>query len=114
LDGLALRRITSAVTSGGEGPKAGNHNQQRPAVASHKESVAYDYKRHLIVSIIPDRGPAPNVPHFRAALDEGLSRKPITTLAADAGRDAEHIHEYARGRRSVAAPRRPRAGAGDD
>lgn len=40
-------------------------------------------------------------PQFRAALDDGLSRKPITTLVADAGRDAEHVHEYAREQRGV-------------
>ena len=33
---------------------------------------------------------------FGGSLDDALSRKPITTLVADAGYDAEHVHEYAR------------------
>ena len=40
------------------------------------------------------------MPHFRAVLDDALSRKPITTLLADAGYDGEHVHEYAREERA--------------
>lgn len=55
-----------------------------------------DCKSHLILSIAPSRGPAPDVPHFRRVLDDALSRPPIVTLLADAGYDGEHVHEYAR------------------
>lgn len=61
-----------------------------------KAGVLCDCRSHLILSIVPGRGPAPDVPHFRAVLDDALSRKPITTLLADAGYDGEHVHEYAR------------------
>lgn len=61
-----------------------------------KAGVLCDCKSHLILSITPGRGPAPDVPHFRTALDDALSRQPIATLVADAGYDAEHVHEYAR------------------
>lgn len=61
-----------------------------------KASVMCDCRSHLILSIVPGRGPAPDVPYFRETLDDALSRKPIVTLLADAGYDGEHVHEYAR------------------
>ncbi len=61
-----------------------------------KAGVLCDCKSHLILSVTPGRGPAPDLPHFRTALDDALSRQRITTLVADAGYDAEHVHEYAR------------------
>ncbi|MCE9603941.1 MAG: transposase, partial [Planctomycetia bacterium] len=67
-----------------------------------KAGLVCDCRSHLILSIVPGRGPAPDVPHFRAALDDALARKPIKTLLADAGYDAEHVHVYAREERGVA------------
>lgn len=61
-----------------------------------KAGVLCDCRSHLILSIVPGRGPAPDIPHFREALDQALARKAISTLVADAGYDAEHVHEYAR------------------
>lgn len=61
-----------------------------------KAGVLCDCRSHLILSITPGRGPAPDIPHFRRALDDALLRQPIATLVADAGYDAEHVHEYAR------------------
>ena len=66
-----------------------------------KAGVLCDCRSHLILSIVPSRGPSPDVPHFRRVLDDALSRKPITTLLADAGYDGEHVHEYAREERGV-------------
>jgi hypothetical protein len=48
------------------------------------------------VSIVTGRGSSPDIPYFRAALRQATQRLPIRTLAADAGFDAEHAHEYAR------------------
>ncbi|MBX7167946.1 MAG: transposase [Pirellulales bacterium] len=52
----------------------------------------------LIVTTIPRPGNNWTCPRFfsHAALDDALSRVEITTLVADAGYDAEHVHEYAR------------------
>ncbi|MBX7166756.1 MAG: transposase [Pirellulales bacterium] len=61
-----------------------------------KAGLLCDCRSHLILALVPGRGPAPDVPHFHAALDDALSRIAITTLVADAGYDAEHVHEYAR------------------
>ncbi len=47
------------------------------------------------------QGTGPDITHFRKVLDDALSRQPITTLVADAGYDAEHVHEYAREERGV-------------
>jgi hypothetical protein len=66
-----------------------------------KAGIACDTKSHLILAVVPGRGPAPDVPHFRAALDQALSRTPIHTLLADAGYDAEHSHVFAREERGV-------------
>jgi Transposase DDE domain len=66
-----------------------------------KAAVLCDCRTHLVLAIVPGRGPAPDIPHFRTALSEALSRIAITTLVADAGYDAEHIHEYARHERGV-------------
>jgi hypothetical protein len=61
-----------------------------------KAGVLCDAATHLILAVVPGRGPGPDIKHFRQALDEGLARTTIESLAADAGYDAEHIHEYAR------------------
>ena len=61
-----------------------------------KAGVLCDARTHLILAIVPGRGPGPDITHFRRALDEALARQPIDVLVADAGYDAEHVHEYAR------------------
>lgn len=61
-----------------------------------KAGVACDTATHFILGIVPERGPGPDIPHFGPLLEQSLSRTPITTLAADAGYDAEHTHWYAR------------------
>jgi hypothetical protein len=66
-----------------------------------KAAVLCDCRSHLIMAVVPGRGPAPDIPHFRTALDQALSRVRIATLAADAGYDAEHTHRFAREERGV-------------
>jgi Transposase DDE domain len=66
-----------------------------------KAGILCDCRSHLILAVVPGRGPAPDIPHFRAALDQALSRVRIATLAADAGYDAEHTHRFARDERGV-------------
>lgn len=61
-----------------------------------KAGVLCDAASHLILAVAPGQGPGPDIKHFRKVLDDALARQPITTLAADAGYDAEHVHEYAR------------------
>jgi len=66
-----------------------------------KAGVVCDCRSHLILAVVPGCGPAPDIPHFRAALDQALSRVRIATLTADAGYDAAHTHEFAREQRGV-------------
>ena len=56
---------------------------------------------------MPGQGPAPDILHFREALDQAWQRVRIVALAADAGYDSEASHEYARqqlGIRSLIPP----------
>lgn len=66
-----------------------------------KAGVLCDCASHLILAIVPGRGPGPDIKHFRALLDQALRRVSIDTAAFDAGYDAEHAHQYARAERGV-------------
>jgi hypothetical protein len=66
-----------------------------------KAGVLCDTASHLILAVVPGRGPGPDIKHFRPLLDQGLRNIPIDTAALDAGYDAEHAHDYARNVRGV-------------
>jgi hypothetical protein len=61
-----------------------------------KVGILCDCASHMILAAVPGRGPAPDILHFREALDQARRRVRIVTLAADAGYDSEASHEYAR------------------
>jgi Transposase DDE domain len=63
-----------------------------------KAGIVCDCRSHLILSIVPERGPGSDASHFRRAFDQAQRRIRFLTLAADAGYDGEHHHVYARGR----------------
>jgi Transposase DDE domain len=71
-----------------------------------KAGLVCDCRSHLILSIVPERGPGPDFTHFHKAFDQAQRRIRFAALAADAGYDAEHIHAYARQRqvRSLIPP----------
>jgi len=77
------------------------HWQKTTYARFPKAGILCDCDTHLILSILPERGPGPDIRHFRALLDQGLRRVQIDTAAFDAGYDAEHTHEYARNERGV-------------
>lgn len=52
---------------------------------------------------MPGRGPGSDHRHFRQALAEAYRRRPIDTLLADAGYDAEWVHRHARGEYRICA-----------
>ena len=66
-----------------------------------KAGILCDCRSHLILAVVPGRGPGPDIQHFRTALDQALSRVRIAAVAADAGYDAEHTHQFAREQRGV-------------
>lgn len=61
-----------------------------------KAGVLCDTASHLILAVVPARGPGPDIKHFRPMLDQAVRHVPIDTVALDAGYDAEHSHRYAR------------------
>jgi hypothetical protein len=77
------------------------HWQKLTYATFPKAGILCDCRSHLILSIVPGQGPGPDIKHFRPLLDRGLRRIAIETAAFDAGYDAEHTHEYARGERGV-------------
>lgn len=63
-----------------------------------KAGVLCDTASHLILALVPARGPGPDIRHFQPLLDQGTRRIPVQAAAFDAGYDAEHSHVYARSR----------------
>ncbi|MCK4601874.1 MAG: transposase, partial [Phycisphaerae bacterium] len=61
-----------------------------------KLAVLCDCDSHLILSAVAGRGPGPDITHFQRAILEALGRVRLGTLYADAGYDAEWVHEVAR------------------
>ena len=73
-----------------------------------KLAVLCDCDTHLILAAVPGRGPGPDITHFEPALCQALRRCSIGTLYADAGYDAEWVHDVARrdlGIRTIIPPR---------
>jgi hypothetical protein len=75
-----------------------------------KAGILCDCRSHLILAVVPGRGPKPDIQHFRPALDQALSIVRIDTMTADAGYDSEGSHVYARERRGVRTLIPPTAG----
>ena len=75
-----------------------------------KAGILCDCRSHLILALVPGRGPRPDMRHFRAALDQALGIIRIDAMAADAGYDSEGSHVYARQQRGVRTLIPPLAG----
>ena len=63
-----------------------------------KAGIVCDCRSHMILSIVPERGPGSDARHFQRAFDQAQRRIRFAALAADAGYDGEHNHVYARSR----------------
>jgi len=61
-----------------------------------KAGLICDCRSHVILSIVPERGPGSDARHFRKAFDQALRRIRFLRLAADAAYDGEHRHLYVR------------------
>ncbi len=61
-----------------------------------KMGLVCDCDSHLILAAVSGRGPTPDHPHLIEALRDAAARRRIDTLLADAGYDAEWVHEFLR------------------
>jgi len=61
-----------------------------------KLALLADCSSHVILAAIPERGPGPDITHFEKTVCQAYPRVQIETLLADAGYDAEWVHEVAR------------------
>ncbi len=73
-----------------------------------KLALLCDCSSHLVLAAIPGRGPGPDITHFEPILWQACERARMETLLADAGYDAEWVHEMARhelGIRTIIPPK---------
>ena len=61
-----------------------------------KAGVVCDCSSHMILSVVPERGPGPDIKHTRRLLTGIPESIRITTVLADAGYDGEWVHEFVR------------------
>lgn len=88
---------------------AGNKGRKRRRFP--KAGIVCDCQSHLILAVVPGRGPMPDDKHFKPALQQATVQAKIDTLLADAGYDGEPSHEHAReehGMKTVIPPKRGR------
>ena len=76
-----------------------------------KLGAVCDCFSHMILSVVPGRGPSPDSLHYQRALTDAVGRIPIDVLLADAGYDSEQAHVFARethGVRAIIPPKKGR------
>jgi hypothetical protein len=59
-------------------------------------AIVCDCASHVVLAIVPGRGPGPDDPYFQPALRQTARRAKVGTLLADAGFDSEAAHVFAR------------------
>ena len=111
--GIALKKIRKRVAlaaldgTGFESHHASRYYVQRRSSTSKywqktiyrtfpKAGIVCDCASHMVLAIIPEQGPGPDIRHFRKAVDEAQRIVRLETLVADAGYDSEQSHEYGR------------------
>lgn len=75
-----------------------------------KMAIIADCRTHLILAVVPERGPSPDTPHLVRAVEEARDRRRFAVLLADAGYDAEWVHEFLREWLSIRSVIPPGAG----
>jgi hypothetical protein len=76
--------------------KCGDRRQKTTYTRFPKAGILADCRSHVIICVVPGRGPGPDITHWRTALYDTLGRVRIDTLLADAGYDSEASHLFAR------------------
>ncbi len=88
--------------------RGGNLWQTTTYTRFPKAGLVCDCRSHMVLAVIPGRGPGPDIHHFRPALKAAIRCVSIDALLADAGYDSEASHVYARdvcGVRSMIPPK---------
>lgn len=98
LDGTGLESHHASAYYVRRKAKGGDFKQSMTYRRFPKAGILCDCQSHFILSMVPERGPGPDVTHFQRAFDQALRRTRLEAITADAGYDAEHVHEYARSR----------------
>lgn len=75
-----------------------------------KVGLLVDCKSHLVLAAVPGVGPGPDIAQLVEAINDADQRQLIDTLLADAGYDAEWIHEYVRGELGIGLIAPPKIG----
>lgn len=96
VDGTGLESTTASRYFVRRCQKQGKHRTYTTYRDFPKIGVVTDCRSHLVLAIVHDRGPSPDIKHYQRALDQAHRRLSIKTLLADAGYDSEASHEYAR------------------
>ncbi len=114
------RNLLAAIDSSGFEAHHTSHYFVRRRAAGDTQGQTMTYRRfpklglvvdcdnHLILSGVPGRGPGPDFFHLVQAVNDACARRRIGTLLADAGYDAEWVHEFLREQlaiRSVIPPK---------
>jgi Transposase DDE domain len=98
MDGTGLESRHASAYYVRRKAKGGKSEQKLTYQRFPKAGLVSECKSHLILAVVPQRGPGPDITHFRKAFDQARRRLRFTALAADAGYDAEHTHVYGRSR----------------
>jgi hypothetical protein len=98
LDGTGLESHHASAYYVRRKAKGGKSEQKLTYQRFPKAGLLCDCKSHMILAVVPGRGPGPDILHFRQAFDQARRRIRFASLAADAGYDAEHSHVYGRSR----------------
>jgi len=75
-----------------------------------KMGIVVDCHTHLILAAVTQRGPSPDTPHLVQAVEEACGRRRLAILLADAGYDAEWVHEFLREWLAIRSVIPPKAG----
>lgn len=101
VDGTGLESTSASRYFVRRCQKQGKHRTYTTYRDFPKIGVVADCRSHMVLAIVHDRGPSPDIKHFQRALDQAHRRLSIDTLLADAGYDSEASHVYAREQRGV-------------
>jgi hypothetical protein len=98
MDGTGLESHHASAYYVRRKAKGGKSEQKLTYQRFPKAGLVSDCRSHMILAVVPGRGPGPDILHFRKAFDQARRRIRFLSLAADAGYDAEHTHVYGRSR----------------